>query len=157
MVVGHASTPCPLPSSNFMLDPLWLFSTMPSLLTADTLAIAVGDPRSKAAVDAALPALPARVKAAVQPPVERYGTHHSKFFLLGYEAGLRVIVVVSKGGRGGRVRGAPAFRAATLLLRLRRSFWTASFPDRARSSTAGRPCRRPTAGRPNQATRRAPA
>lgn len=86
-----------------MLDPLWLFSTMPSLLTADTLAIAVGDPRSKAAVDAALPALPARVKAAVQPPVERYGTHHSKFFLLGYEAGLRVIVVVSKGGRGGRV------------------------------------------------------
>lgn len=91
-----------------MLDPRWLFSAAPALIAVNTLAIAVGDERSKAAVDLALAAVPAAHKGAVKPSVERYGTHHSKFFLLGYEAGLRVIVVVRE-GRGGRVGGAAFF------------------------------------------------
>ena len=83
--------------SNFMIDPVWLFSSLPALRNVrGHLAIAMGDDRMVAATRQSLPVFASRGCASAtvtRPPTEAFGTHHSKFFLLEYGWGVCVVVV----------------------------------------------------------------
>lgn len=85
-------------ASNFCVDPAWLLGSFPALRTASAaLVLAIGDASILPGLRRALEdkrIVPAPVAAAVAPRVERYGTHHSKFFILRYPSiGTRVVIV----------------------------------------------------------------
>ena len=83
--------------SNFMIDPVWLFQSLPALRNVrGHLAIAMGDDRMVEATRQSLQVFASKecLSATVtRPPTEAFGTHHSKFFSLEYSWGVCVVVV----------------------------------------------------------------
>ena len=80
-----------------MIDPVWLFNEFPALRQVPGhLAVATGDDRMVAATQQALEVFALRgclSKTVTRPPTEKFGTHHSKFFVLEYGWGVTVVVV----------------------------------------------------------------
>ena len=83
--------------SNFMVDPVWLFTSLPALRNVGGhLAIAMGDDRMAEATRQALKVFACRgclSATLTRPPTPAFGTHHSKFFALEYGWGVCVVVV----------------------------------------------------------------
>ena len=83
--------------SNFMVDPVWLFTTLPALRNVEGhLAIVMGDDRMVEATRQSLLVFASKKalsSTVTRPPTEAFGTHHSKFFVLEYGWGVCVIVV----------------------------------------------------------------
>lgn len=79
--------------SNFMIDMPWLISAFPDLVKAALLIVAHGQ-ASEAEPEMQRALLEAGCISFViaKPHVLPYGTHHSKFFVVEYEYGVRVIV-----------------------------------------------------------------
>ena len=93
-----AGTPDVAFASNFCVDPRWLLGEFSALREATSaLVLAVGDAGVAPVLESVLTRrdiVSAPVTAVVTPKVERYGTHHSKFFILLYPGvGTRVVVV----------------------------------------------------------------
>jgi tyrosyl-DNA phosphodiesterase-1 len=86
--------------SNMMLDGPFLFTAFPALLRAKRLVVlqsdgAVAETRAAArelGADACKPPPTTNMDTPAPPLPMQYGSHHSKFFLLFYERGMRVVV-----------------------------------------------------------------
>jgi len=80
-------------TSNYMIDLQWLFSACPAMLSAQQLIFVHGE-KHPAHLHQAIQAAGISHKTIIHsPPLPiAFGTYHSKFFLVQYERGLRVII-----------------------------------------------------------------
>jgi hypothetical protein len=82
--------------SNMMLDALFLFSCMPGLRAARELVVLQSDGRAAAtraeAKELGVASAMGGAKTPHPPVPDKYGSHHSKFLLLFYNAGMRVVI-----------------------------------------------------------------
>jgi len=77
--------------SNYMFDMGWLLEEIPIL--KDIPCVSVLYHASDNAVPLQFRELPDNFQVFAPPLPDRYGTHHSKFLLLGYPTGIRVVVL----------------------------------------------------------------
>eukprot|EP00892_Ulva_mutabilis_P008980 jgi/Ulvmu1/6454/UM003_0084.1 len=80
--------------SNYMMDVKWLMSACPDLRRARRLVLLHGEARGRMRgfVDEAGLSSSVQVTVHAPPLPIPYGTHHSKFFILKYTTGVRVII-----------------------------------------------------------------
>jgi len=77
--------------SNYLYDMEWLLKEIPKL--GDIPCVSILYHGQDNAVPLQFRKLPPNFRAFAPPLPDRYGTHHSKFVLLGYETGIRVVVL----------------------------------------------------------------
>jgi tyrosyl-DNA phosphodiesterase 1 len=77
--------------SNYLYDMEWLLEEIPKLRDIPCVSILYHGQDN--AVPLQFRKLPPNFRAFAPPLPDRYGTHHSKFVLLGYETGIRVVVI----------------------------------------------------------------
>ena len=88
--------------SNYMYDMDWFLQEIPELANIPKVVLFHQQPRRDRATGATARAdiyrgsggLPRNMEGFA-PFLEPFGTHHSKFFLVGYEEGIRVIVITA--------------------------------------------------------------
>lgn len=94
---GHLTTLSELTSgqwtwaliSNYLLDPIFLWTACPALLRCPVVLFMS---KSSAPLEKALASGHGAARVVYPPVMDRFGTHHSKFFLLFAEKGIRVII-----------------------------------------------------------------
>ena len=79
--------------SNYLYDMDWLREEIPKLDEIPCVAVLFHRPDGHGGSISQFSGLPSNYRTYGPPLPERYGTHHSKFMLLGYTTGIRVIVL----------------------------------------------------------------
>ena len=92
LALSHTPSPHYVLISNYMIDFAWLLSACPAIATADKIVIVHGERSGQAIVHDVMLSSVSLKTTVHRPPTPEWGTHHSKYFLVQYSTGVRVII-----------------------------------------------------------------